>query len=390
LAEYLIVGGGIAGAACAEELRSLDAGARIVLTARELDAPYERPPLSKGYLRGDSSREDCLLHPEAWWAEQGIELRPRTSVMKIDAAAGRASLQGGEEIAFDAALIATGAMVRRLRVEGSQFEGIHYLRALGNSDAIRADAAEASSVVLIGGSYIACEVAASLTAMGRKCTLVMQEDLPLSTGFGSTVGRFVGDLLSARGIDWVPADPLARFEGTGERVSAVVTESGRVIEADMVVMGTGAVPDVMLARASGLELGETGGVACSSALETSAPGIFAAGDMCEYDSVVHGRRLRIEHFEVAAGQGRCAAHGMTGDPRPYDDVPYFWSDLADWCTLEYVGPAASWDEEELRGSPDDGAFSVFYKSDGRIVAAFTVGRSADLDEAREAIRREVL
>jgi 3-phenylpropionate/trans-cinnamate dioxygenase ferredoxin reductase subunit len=386
VAEYLIIGAGPAGASCAEELRALDAEAQITLVGRELDQPYERPPCSKDYLRGEIAREDCLLHPAEWWDAQGIDLRTRTSVMKLDTANRVASLQGGEELRFDAALIATGAMVRRLRVDGSQLEGIHYLRTLGNSDAIRADAADASQVVLVGGSFIACEVAASLTKMGKRCTLVMQEELPLSLPFGDTVGRFIAGVLSSHGVEFVAGDGLGRFEGAGERVERVVSESGRALEADMVVMGTGAVPDVMLARSAGLTLGESGGVRCSSSLETSAPGIFAAGDMCEYDSVVHGRRLRIEHWEVAGGQGRCAAAGMAGSPRPYDEVPYFWSDLADWCTLEYVGPAASWDEEEVRGSVEDGAFSVFYRSGGRVVAALSVGRSEDLDEARELIR----
>jgi len=151
----------------------------------------------------------------------------------------------------------------------------------------------------------------------------------------------------------------------------------------MVVMGTGAVPDVMLARSAGLSLGETGGIACSARLETSAPGVWAAGDACEYDSVVHGRRLRVEHWEVARAQGAAVAAAILGSSEPFMEVPYFWSDLADWCTLEYVGPAHEWDEEVLRGSPADAEFTIFYLSAGRVVAALTVGRSDDLDRARE-------
>ena len=159
----------------------------------------------------------------------------------------------------------------------------------------------------------------------------------------------------------------------------------------MVVLGTGAVPDVMLARSSGLELGETGGVRCSQTLATSAPGVWCAGDPCEYDSVVHGRRLRIEHFEVAAAQGRYAAAAMLGETAPYDEVPYFWSDLADWCTLESVGPAERWDREVVRGSLDDGEFTIFYLDAGRLAAALTVGRSDDLEHAKRLIAgREAL
>jgi 3-phenylpropionate/trans-cinnamate dioxygenase ferredoxin reductase subunit len=168
-------------------------------------------------------------------------------------------------------------------------------------------------------------------------------------------------------------------------VTAVVCADGRRAEADLVVAGVGATPDVMLAKKAKLELGETGGVACDSSLRTSAAGIFAAGDMCEYDSVVHGRRLRVEHEEVAAAQGRHAARAMLGADDPYTEIPYFWSDLADWATLEYVGPAPAWDEEIVRGDPASGEFSIFYVHEGRVAGALAVGRGDDLDTARELI-----
>jgi 3-phenylpropionate/trans-cinnamate dioxygenase ferredoxin reductase subunit len=383
-ADVLIVGGGLAGASCAEALRELGFDGSVVLVGREPQAPYQRPPCSKDLLRGESTPEDALLHPAEWYAENDIELLVRTSVMKLDLDARAATLSTKDEIGFGKALLATGANVRRLRVDGGDLEGIHYLRTLGTAESLRADAEEAERVVLIGGSYIACEVAASLTTMGKHCTLVMQEDAPLSTGFGEVAGRFFAGLLDEHGIECVTADPLARFEGDG-RVQRVVTESGRSLDADLVVMGTGAMPDVMLARSSGLELGESGGVRCSQTLETSAAGIWAAGDPCEYDSVVHGSRLRVEHFEVAAAQGRHAAAAMLGQAGPYDEVPYFWSDLADWCTLEYVGPAARWDREVVRGSLDDGDFTIFYLDAGRLAAALTVGRSDDLEHAKRLI-----
>jgi 3-phenylpropionate/trans-cinnamate dioxygenase ferredoxin reductase component len=379
--DVLIVGGGVAGVSCAEGLRDLGFDGSIVLAGREPLPPYERPPCSKGLLRGESTAEDAELHPREWYAEHEIELLLRTSVMKLDLDARSASLATRDEVAFDRALLATGANVRRLRVDGCDLDGIHYLRAPANAEAIRADAEQAERVVLIGGSYIACEVAASLTTMGRSCTLVMIEDAPLSSGFGPAASGFFAELLRSHGIDLVTADPLARFEGDG-RVQRVVTQSGRVLDADLVVMGTGVVPDVMLARSSGLELGETGGVRCSRTLETSCEGVWAAGDPCEYDSVVHGRRVRVEHFEVAAAQGKAAAAAMLGQGDPYGVVPYFWSDLADWATLEYVGPAASWDREVVRGSLDDGEFTIFYLDGGRMAAALTVGRSDDLEHAQ--------
>lgn len=378
--DVLIAGAGAAGAACAEALRAGGFGGSVLLAGRDVDPPYDRPSCSKAFLRGEVERAATYLP-----LPDGPELHTRTSVMKLDPAARTAKLSTGEELGFDAAVLATGANVRRLRVEGVQLEGIHYLRTLGNAEAIRREAAGADRVVLIGGSYVACEVAASLTVQGRRCTLVMQEELPLSSGFGPTAGAFFGALLRERGVEWVGADALDRFEGDGTRVRRVVCASGRELDADLVVMGTGAVPDVVLARAAGLALGETGGISCSAALETSAPGVWAAGDACEYDSVVHGRRLRVEHWEVARAQGAAVAAALLGDVRPYAEVPYFWSDLSDWCTLEYVGPAASWDREELRGSPADGAFSILYRAGDRVVAALIVGRPGDLDAARRLI-----
>jgi 3-phenylpropionate/trans-cinnamate dioxygenase ferredoxin reductase component len=377
----LIVGGGLAGASCAAALREEGYDGSVLVVGREPDPPYERPPASKDYLRGDIAREDALVHPPGWWDENSVELLTRTSVMKLDVGERVAALSTKESVRFDKALLACGANVRRLRLDGGGLEGLHYLRTLGNSDSIRAAAADAERVVLVGGSYIACEVAASLTAQGRPCTMVMPESLPLSLGFGETAGRFFADQLRSHGVELVTGDGLARFEGE-ERVQRVVCESGRSVDADLVVLGTGAMPDVVLARSAGLELGESGGVLCSDRLETSAPGVWAAGDLCEYDSVLHGRRMRIEHFEVAAAQGAAAARAMLDRGGPFDEVPYFWSDLADWCSLEYVGPASRWDREVVRGSLDDGEFTIFYLADGRLAAALTVGRSDDLDHAR--------
>ena len=274
--------------------------------------------------------------------------------------------------------------MRRLRVDGAQLSGIHYLRTLGNSDAIRADAEQAEHVVLVGGSYIACEVAATLTSLGRRCTMVMLEDAPLSSHFGPAAGEFFGGLLRSKGVELVCGDGLERIEGA-ERVERVVTTSGRELPADMVVMGTGVMPDVMLARAAGLELGESGGAACSASLETSVAGIWAAGDVCEYDSVLHGGRVRIEHHEVALAQGRAAAAAMLGTRRPYSELPYFWTDLSDWCTAEWVGITEQPEREIVRGSLADGEFSVLHLARGRLVAALSVGRGDDLAHAQRLI-----
>jgi 3-phenylpropionate/trans-cinnamate dioxygenase ferredoxin reductase component len=386
--DYLLIGGGLAGGNCARWLRESGADGSILLVGREPDLPYNRPPCSKGYLQGTESREDALFRPPGWFEEQQIEALTRTSAMKLDPAERTVKLSDRSEISFGQALLATGANVRRLNVPGGEFEGIHYLRTLGNSDAIRADAS-GKRVVLIGGSYIASEVAASLTERGSTCTMVMIEPVALSRGFGQPAGRFLQSVLEEHGITVCGSDELERFEGSEGRVTRVITKAGRELEADAVVIGVGAVPDVTLARGAGLELGASGGVAVDSRLQTSAPGIYAAGDIAQFDSVVNGgRSIRVEHWDVAFNHGKTAALNMLGRDVPHDVVPYFFSDLSDWASLEYVGPAYDWDREVVRGSVQDGEFTVFYLQGERVAGALSVGRSDDLDVARRLISAE--
>jgi 3-phenylpropionate/trans-cinnamate dioxygenase ferredoxin reductase subunit len=382
--QYALIGGGVAAANCARTLRRNGADGEIVLIGREPDLPYNRPPCSKGYLSGQQTREDTLVHPASFYEEQGIEVLTRVSAMKLDPHARTVKLSNRTELAFEQALIATGAGVRRLNVPGAELEGIHYLRTLGNADAIRSDAA-GKRVVLVGGSYIASELAASLSSLGSTCTMIMLERLPLSRGFGDQAGQFFCDVLTSHGVTVHPEQELERFEGADGRVTKVVTTSGLELDTDAVVLGTGATPDVMLARSAGLELGSTGGVAVDARLRSSAPHIFAAGDMAEYQSVIHHRPVRIEHWDVAFAQGKVAALNMLGRDQPFDVVPYFFSDLADWASLEYVGPAPGWDHEVVRGSMDEGAFSIWYLKDGRLTAALSVGRGEDLIHARRLI-----
>ena len=383
--DHLLVGGGLAAANCARWLREAGGEGSILLVGREYDPPYNRPPLTKGYLQGKESREDTLFRPDDWWPEQEIELLTRTSVMKLDPDERVATLSTKDEVEFGNALLATGANVRRLRAEGGELEGIHYIRALGNSDALRAEAEQAERVVIIGGSYIGTEVAASLTAAhGDKCSIVMQEDVTLERHFGTEIGGFFQGVLEEHGVEVHGGDELERFEGSDGRVGRIVTKAGRELDCDLVVIGAGVMPDVMLARSAGLELGEAGGVLCSAGLESSAPGIFAAGDICEWDSPLHGRRLRLEHWDVAFNHGKTAAHNMLGQGIEHDAVPYFFSDLADWTSMEYVGPGEG--EPVVRGSLDEGSFTAFYVDGGRVTAALTVGRSDDLDHAQRFMR----
>jgi 3-phenylpropionate/trans-cinnamate dioxygenase ferredoxin reductase subunit len=382
--DYVLIGGGLASANCARWLRESGAEGEIVLVGREPDPPYNRPECSKGYLRGEESREEPLFRPTDWWTEQEVELLTRTSVTALDVSARTAKLSTKEELRFDKALLATGANVRRLNVPGCELENIHYLRTLANADTIREGVADAEHVVLIGGSYIGCEVAASLTLMGKQATIIMQENVTLERGFGANAGRFFQELLESHGIAVHGPDGLERFEGDG-RVGKVVSSNGLELPAEAVVVGAGVTPDITLAKSAGLQIGERGGVLCSSRLETSAPDVFAAGDIAEYESPLHDTHVRIEHWDVAFNHGKTAALNMRGGDVPHEVVPYFYSVLGDWGELEYVGPAYEWDQEIVRGSYEDGKFTTWYLQDGRVRAALTFGRADDLDHARRLI-----
>jgi 3-phenylpropionate/trans-cinnamate dioxygenase ferredoxin reductase subunit len=383
--DYAIIGGGEAGFNCARWLREEGADGSVLLIGREPDQPYYRPDCSKDFLRGEKPREEVLFRPPEFYEEQQIELLSKVSAVSLDTGERRVKLSNRDEIRFGQALLATGANVRRLNVPGCNLEGIYYLRTLGNSESIRENAA-GKRVVLIGGSYIASEVAASLTELGSSCSLVMLEPVLLSRGFGEQAGRFFQDRLEEHGIQVYGEETLAEFAGSDGRVTKVITEAGRELEADAVIMGTGVIPDVTLARNAGLELGDSGGVRVDSGLQSPVPGLYAAGDIAEYDSVIHGRPIRVEHWDVAFNQGKTAALNMLGRSQPHDVVPYFFSDLSDWASLEYVGPAARWDREVVRGSIEDGEFSVFYLDGGRLAAALAVGRSDDIEHATRLIK----
>jgi len=378
----LLIGGGVASASAAVELRERGYDGPVTLLTRELDAPYHRPPISKGLLLGTG--EDLAVLPEQWWADHDVQMLTRSAVTTLDLAARSVTLASKRELAYDKALVATGAMVRRLPVPGAALRGIHYLRAPMNARSLGEDLATPKRVVLIGGSFIAVEVAASLTKMGHECTMLMLEDRCLDRTFGGVVAEHVDQLLRSHGITMICGASLAEFHGD-ENVSAVITEDGRSIPADVVVIGAGAVPDVKLARSAGLTIGESGGIACDATLRTSDAHVYSAGDACEYDSVLHGMPVRIEHEQHAQAQGVTAARNMLGANEDHRVVPYFWTDIADWATLEYVGVSATHDEELVTGSLEAGEFTVWRSSAGRLVSALTCGRPADLDAARTAI-----
>jgi 3-phenylpropionate/trans-cinnamate dioxygenase ferredoxin reductase component len=384
--DYLLIGGGLASGNCARHLREEGADGEILLVGREPDPPYNRPPLSKAYVRDEESRDDILFRSDEWYSEQRIGLMTRTSVMSLDVESRVATLSDRQQIQFEKALLATGSNVRILHVDGAQLDGIHYLRTMRNSDALREELAQAERVALIGGSYIGTELAASFTKLGKRCALIMLESVTHERFYGAEVGRYFQDVLEEHGVGMHGAQELERFEGDGGRVQRVITKSGLKIDCDFVVIGAGVHPELHLAEQAGMETNS--GVVTDRFLETSVPGIYAAGDIAEYDSVVHERRIRIEHWDVAFNHGKYAALNMLGKQAEYDVVPYFWSDLADWTSMEYVGPATDWDAVWWRGRREEGNFTAWYVKAGRIAGALTVGRSDDIAVAARLLKEK--
>jgi 3-phenylpropionate/trans-cinnamate dioxygenase ferredoxin reductase component len=382
--KYLLIGGGMAAGNCARHLREEGADGEILLVGREPDPPYNRPPLSKTYVRGEETRDDILFRPDSWYDDQNVEVLTLTSVMKLDAGERVATLSNKDEVRFEKALLATGSNVHVLHADGAELDGIHYLRTMRNSDALKDELAQAERVALIGGSYIGTELAASFTALGKQVELIMLESVTHERFYGPEVGQFFQDVLTDHGVKVHGNQELERFEGSGGRIHKLVTKSGLEVECDFVVIGAGVHPDIHLAEQTGIETNK--GVLTDRYLETSADGIYAAGDIAEYDSVVHGDRIRIEHWDVAFNHGKFAAINMLGRQAEYDVVPYFWSDLADWSSMEYVGPATDWNEVWFRGRPEDGNFTAWYVKDGRVKAALTVGRSKDLSVASDLLK----
>lgn len=380
--DFLLIGGGIAAATCAQTLREESADGSILLVARELDPPYHRPPITKGYLGGTETKDDGLIE-----LPDDVEVLTRTSVMALDVAARTATLSNKDVITYKNALLATGAMVRRLQVDGVHLDGIHYLRAHGNADSLIEDAEGVSQIVCVGGSYIGCESAATLTTLGKRVTVVLLEEEPMERAFGLQVGGWVRNVLAGHGIQVIGDAEVERFEGEGDRVARVVLAGGRELDAELVVAGVGVTPDVMLAKKAGLEIGERGGVRADAQLRAhGADGLWVAGDIAEYDSVVHGGAvIRVEHEEHAAAQGRTVARNMLGAGADHDEVPYFFSDLADWASFEYVGPALAWDEEVVEGEMAEGEFTVWYVADGKVVAMLSAGGHGDIDRGKQLI-----
>ncbi|MEA2429960.1 MAG: 3-phenylpropionate/trans-cinnamate dioxygenase ferredoxin reductase component [Thermoleophilaceae bacterium] len=367
---HVIVGAALAGAKAAEALREEGFDGCVVLIGSEPELPYERPPLSKEYLRGEAPREKARVHDEGFYEQHDIELRTGTTVSAVDTAAREVELDSGERLGYDRLLLATGAEPRRVSVPGADLDGVHYLRDLADADALAARLAKGSGrVAVIGAGWIGSEVAASARVKGLEVALVEMADVPLERVLGREVGEIYAGVHRDHGVDLHLGATLEAFEGAG-RVERVKLAGGVAVDCDFVVVGIGVTPRTELAERAGLEVGD--GILVSKRLETSVSGVFAAGDVANAFHPFYGRKLRVEHWANALNQPATAARAMLGkEGESYERLPYFFSDQYD-VGMEYVGYATEWDEVVLRGDPSAPEFVAFWLKGGAVVAGMNV------------------
>jgi 3-phenylpropionate/trans-cinnamate dioxygenase ferredoxin reductase subunit len=363
----VIVGAGLAGARAAEALRAEGFDGRVVLLGDEGRAPYERPALSKGYLRGEDVQSSLLVHDDGWYDGAGIELRSGEAVTAIDRDGGAVVLAGGERVPFDVLLLATGSAPRSLGVPGADLDGVVALRTVDDADRLRERLLAASSVAVVGGGWIGAEVAAVARQLGREVALVHPGPAPLHKVLGPEVATVYGRLHADHGVRLVGEQRVTALRGTGA-VEAVETDRGTVVPADLVVVGVGARPRTELADAAGLAVDD--GVVVDATLRTEDLRVFAAGDVARAWHPVLGRSLRVEHWANARNQGPAAARNMLGAAEPYDRLPYFYSDQYD-TGMEFLGLAEPSDRVVFRGDPAQGPFLAFWlrPDEGRVAAA---------------------
>lgn len=365
---FVIIGASLAGARAAGELRDRGFDGSIVLVGSEPELPYERPPLSKDYLRGESERTQMLVHEAPFYADHQIELLLSLSATQVDPKARRVTLSDDRELSYDALLLATGAEPRRLEVPGAELDGIHYLRTAVDCDALRTCLDGGGHVAVVGAGWIGSEVAASARQRGLDVTLIDPLELPNVRVFGPEIGQFYRDVHASRGVKLLLGEGVAGFEGDGS-VRGVRTSSGRLVECDFVVVGVGVTPRVGLASTAGIAV--ENGIVVDAQLRSSTPGVFAAGDVANAWHPFYGHSIRLEHWSAALNQGPAAARSMLGDESPYDALPYFFSDQYD-VGMEYSGLAAQSDQLVFRGDRSSGEFVAFWLRDGHVVAGMNV------------------
>jgi NADPH-dependent 2,4-dienoyl-CoA reductase/sulfur reductase-like enzyme len=384
---FVIVGGGLAGAKAAEALRTEGFDGEVVLFGREPERPYERPPLSKGYLLGKEERESAFVHPAAWYDEHDVDLRQGVAVAMIDPAAHLVTFDGGT-LGYDRLLLATGSSARRVDIPGAGLGNVRYLRTLPESDALRAGFTPQARVVILGAGWIGLEAAAAARTAGASVTVVEPQPGALHGVLGPELGAKFVDLHRQHGVEFRFGESAAEFRAAGPGaadVGSVLTSSGAELPADLVVVGIGAAPNDQLARSAGLEVDN--GVVTDSALRTSDSDIFAAGDVASSYLPVLGRRVRVEHWSNALNGGKAAGISMLGQPVEYDRVPYFFSDQYD-LGMECAGlpSPGTYDQVVYRGDASGFEFIAFWLDHGRLVAGMNVNVWDVSDDIQGLIR----
>lgn len=366
---FVIVGASLAGAKAAETLRKEGFAGRVTLIGEELHRPYERPPLSKGYLLGSAERESVFVHPATWYAEHDVDLRLGTRATAVDARGHEVHLADGDPLRYAALLLATGSEPVRLTIPGADLDGVRYLRRLEDSEALKAAFAEVGRVVVIGGGWIGLEVAAAARTAGLAVTVLEAAALPLLRVLGPEVARVFADLHREHGVDLRCGVHVERILGAGGRVTGVELGGGEVVGADLVVVGVGIRPNTALAQGAGLAV--ENGVLVDAHLRTSDPDVYAAGDVANAFHPFLERRLRVEHWANAMRQGPVAARSMLGQDATYARLPYFFTDQYD-LGMEYNGYAGAEDRVVLRGDVAGREFIAFWLADGRVLAGMGV------------------
>ena len=379
---FVIVGASLAGAKAAEALRTEGFEGAVVLVGEESERPYERPLLSKGYLRGEKPAARLYVHDEGFYADHDIELMTGTRVESLDPAAHEVTLAGGRRMGYSRLLLATGASPRPLRLPGADLPGVAYLRQMADSDALRLAITGASRVVVVGAGWIGSEVAACARQLGAQVAVVAPDGVPLGRVLGPEVGGVYRDLHAEHGVDLRLSTRVEAVVGNGA-AAGVRTTGGSVIEGDVVVVGVGVSPRDELTRQAGLSVDN--GIVVDEFLATSAPDVFAAGDVAATWNPRYNKRVRIEHWANALNQGQSAARNMLGQNTAYTKVPYFYSDQYD-LGMEYNGYATDWDAVVLRGDPAGREFLAFWLKDGRVLAGMNVNIWDQGDDIKALIR----
>ena len=378
----VIVGGSFTGASAAIALRSEGFDGSITIIGAEAHPPYERPPLSKEYLRGESEIEKAFVKPLTWYAENDVDLRVGMAAERIDVPGKSVELSGGERVPYDDVLIATGCRNRTLRTPGAELDGIFQLRSIAEADAIRSAAAEARTAIVVGMGFIGAEVAASLRMLGLDVTAIEPLPAPLARVLGPEVGSALAALHADNGVHLVLEDIVESFEGS-DRVSTALTKSGRKLECDMVVAGIGVEPNVEIV--AGTPIATENGILVDELCRTNVEGVWAAGDIANHMHPLYGRHMRVEHWQNAMRHGAHAAKSMLGATEPYAEVHWFWSDQYD-ANVQYIGHHIAWDELVVRGSIQDRSFLAFYVKDGLVDAAVAMNRGKELRRSTAIIK----